>query len=733
MVLTDGMRAMMSGFVRDKCYADVQSVRQTTLRRLIRNNLFWQGHHYIRPTKSDLGDRVDWSPISANDVSGVSADTGRRAYTSSLNFYKGDAKKLIGILGRTPNAIANAIEQRNDEHVSEAADADTLLKELRRHWDVEAMQSYLVFCNWTCGTVYGYTPYGADARRYGVTKIPRYRMKTVEVEPGYFEDLPVEDGYDEYPNGSVSLILATDYEVIKPTRMKSLNDAPWLIYEREQHKAMLLKTYPEAKGLYNQIGGTSGGVYDDYGKTARDQASSNSAFSRPRSGSYWTESLVWLTPGMYDMMEAENSASAGIADELRAEHPDGAKFVFLNNYLIRVESENFHEVWFECPAEVGHSLDEPALGDETARINRSIDDMFNVFQEIAEKGNPLTLYDPNVIDPNAIRSHGSNPIDYLPTLPGQGGNLRQSIHTSEAIEVPESAVSLFEVAKQSMRENSGVVPALFGGVEKTQTLGEAEINRNMALLPHNVPWNFMRRFWAGVYTNGIRQLAKYGISKVYFGGARSGPVKKVDIPGLRALLNGNWYVECEEAIPMTWGQIRAQMFQLLNLPPDLVMAMGLTAPRNVRAILKSLGNNDFVLPGEGQRKKTLADINILLREQPIEQMTPMGPQVMSSRPPDEFEDDHGMVVEIVREWALEEAGRTAKESNPQGYLNVITWAQGHQSMIPPPMPEEGAPGGAPMGELPPSETDLGSMPPSGIEPGSPLVPEELAGLALEGA
>lgn len=731
--LTDSVRTRLSAFVRANCYSDVSATRQVTLRRLIRNNFFWQGYHYIGP-QVGAQNTTTWSPVAASGIAGATGDSGRRAYNSSLNFYKGDAKKLMGVLGRTPNATASAVNQRDDGAVGEAEDANSLLSELRWHWDVEVLNSYLVFFLWACGPVYGYTPFGADGRRFGITRIPRYRSESTEVEPGFFMNLPVLDGYDEFANGSVSLILATDYDVIKPSRMKSLANCPWFIYEHEVHDATILSTYKEAKEHWTSVKGSSSSG-DPYGRTARDQAASSAAYSRPLSTFYSTESLVWLQPPMYDMLEVESAAGKQLAEQLRTDYPDGAKLVMVNGFVLRIESESMHDVWFECPSEVGHSLDEPALGDETARMNRAIDDMFNNLQEVAEEGNPITWYNPEMIDPVALSTHNSAPVNYMPVIPGPGGDIKKGLYTSDPIEMSPAAIQLLEVAKMSMRENSGITPALSGSETKQQTLGEAEINRNMALLPHNVTWNFIRRFWAGVYTNGIRQLAKYGVAKAFFGGDRSNPVKEVDIPGLRAILLGRWKVECEEAIPMTWGQIRAQSFQIMNMNPQLWPMIGLMDPRNVKALLKSIGNRDFVLPGEKQREKTLADINILLGEQPTQQIDPMTgmPMPMSSRAADEFEDDHMMVVQIIREWAIDDAGRMAKAENPGGYANVILWGKEHQMMsMPPPMPMDGSapPGG---GEIPASQTDIGSAPPSGLDPSMPLVPEELASMALEGA
>lgn len=729
-IATDQSRTYLQGFFAKECYADVASTRQAAVQRLIRNNYFWQGFHYAAPMQY-ANNRIEWAPVGSQGQN----DSGGRAYNSSLNFYKGDAKKLIGVLGRTPNAWASAIHQRDDESVADAEEAQKIVEELRTHWDVETLNAYIVFCLWTCGPVYGYTPYGADKKRFGVTEIQDYKLEPLQMEDGTIEMIPVPMEPEQFANGSVSLILCTDYDVIKPTRMKTLAQAPWLIYEHEVHKAVLMEKYPETKDpmVYAKVAGTYQGN-DNYGRTARDQAASTTAFNRPISTNYWTESLIWLQPEMYNIMEVERNAPPELLRVLRAEHPEGAKVTAINGYPIRLEPESLHEVWFECPAEVGHSLDEPALGDETARMNRFIDDMFNVQAEVAEKGNPFTLYDPQRIDPLAIQTHASNPVDFIPVATAAGGNLRDGIWTSTPVEIPEAAVRLLDLAKFSMRENSGVTPALSGSETKQQTLGEAEINRNMALLPHNVTWNFMRRFWSGVYTNAVVQLAKYGLSSVSFGGERGAPPKQIDVPRLREILKRRWKIETEEAIPMTWGQLRAQVFQLLNMPPEILQNMGIMEPRNVKAMMKVLGTRDFVLPTEEQRDKTLADIAELMREQPIQQMTPMGPQTLCSRPPDDFVDDPNLVVQTIRDWAISKSGREAKEINPGGYANVILFGQEYQSiaqamMMPPPM-DGSAPGGAPP---PMPDQSLASPPPSGVDPTSPLVPEELAGSFLEGA
>lgn len=743
MQLNDSERNILQGLLKTTVYGEVEVEKSYNFRKLQRNNLFWQGFHYQFPRRQhDGGIRLETS--AGSDTQG-----NRRAYDYVLNYYRGDGKKLVGILGRTPNAIVSADDEQDEDYVARAATANVLLTNLRWHWDVETLNGELVYGLWTCGTMYGYTPYVADSRRYGKTDVPVIESRRVMVEPAayvcwncgtynraqgacvecgtvlsredfrpaVYEDMQVPVAYNAYANGSVQFHLYSGYEVIVPSRIKSLQEANWLICEREIHRGELLLAYPEARPLLDQINGgaNAGGALTALGTTSRSLAVTPSQVYTPKTKNFWTESLVWVTPAQYEIFEMEGSPE--LAERFRKDRPNGAKIAMLNGIVVRMEPENFHECWHECKAEVGQYLDTQALGDDYIRANRLIDDVFNIQVETAEKGLPLTFYDPQMLDPNALRGHAANPVDFLPVMPGTGGRIREALHTTEGVEMTNAPMQMATQALGAVRENAGVTPPLFGGETGSQTLGEAELKRNMALMPHNITWNFMRRFWAGCYANGIRQLAKYGYQEVYFGGQRNQPVRKLDMPDLGDLLEGGWHVECEEAVPMTWGQRRAQVNQFLDRGPEFWQLLGLNNPNNLSTLLKTMGNEDIELPGINERRKALMIISELLKGEPVQDRGMLLPSI----PADEFEDNHEFMVQVVREWAATKAGMRAREESPAGYANVIAWGREHQMMaMPPPLPpEEGG------------EAEGGPSGPVSEQPDGP--PPESQDMPLEGA
>jgi hypothetical protein len=223
------------------------------------------------------------------------------------------------------------------------------------------------------------------------------------------------------------------------------------------------------------------------------------------------------------------------------------------------------------------------------------------------------------------------------------------------------------------------------------------------------------------------------------------------IPELREVLEGGWHIDCEEAIPMTWGQQRAQQLKIMEMPPEISMKMlGLDRPNNMETMLKTLGNRDIQIPGVNEHRKMMAIINMLLQQQPVQQIGPDGaPMLLPSIPADPFEIDPNFAIQCVVEWsATPEAMRinptlNRNSQNAAGYANVIAYGKEYKSIIsaPPPMgpdgqpPQQGGGNGSSEGDTMPSGTQLTAPPPGGVSPedGSPLQPEEMKSSLMEGA
>ncbi len=765
--------------------SDISGERAYQLRTLHRNERYWRGDHYSYPVLNASSGTIEYSTAAGNLRSpGEGKQRGGYAYV--LNYYQGDGLKLIGVLGRIPNA--KAVADSEDAGFSERAEQATqIVKQLWSHWRVEAQQPELMLSLYKNGTTFGYTPYVADSERFGHTEESIYEERSVQVSEAGFDcpycgefngqamaepqggcaicggplgpenfrdaeyaNIPEPVGVERYANGSVEFHLCSPYTVTTPFYLKNLDICPWLWYEYEEFSGNIMRAHPELRGLYAKMASAGGSTsLSAEARFAREGAASPGQLSyQPFRKNYWRYSRFWLTPAVFEVIGDEQSEE--MRDTLRSEYPDGAKITTVNGHLVRIESEKLSAVWAACKPTVGEYLYSLELGHNYPPLNDLINDGFNILAQTAEKGMPITLYDPTIFDKRALKEHQTTPVEWLPTLPGLGGKLRDATYETKPAVLQPATVQMMDTALTAARDVSNIQKPLYGGEEgRRQTLGEAELKRNQALMPHNTTWTFIRAFWARCYENGVTQFALHGGDKLYFAGASpSMPARSMDAGDLEGLLEGGWSVQCDEAIPMTWGQRRAQVWQILDKGDALWRLFGLAHPNNLEGLLDILGTTDIKVPGLDNVRKVASTIQHLLEAVPIEipappppmGMPPLQPELAPSIPADEFEDDHELTIQAIREWCQtsEVSGRGGiRETNPGGYANVIAHGRDHlriiQMQMAPPMPPEGDGEPPPAGGPPPPEAEVQAPRPEGVPklPPAPPVPEEMGDARLE--
>ena len=99
----------------------------------------------------------------------------------------------------------------------------------------------------------------------------------------------------------------------------------------------------------------------------------------------------------------------------------------------------------------------------------------------------------------------------------------------------------------------------------------------------------------------------------------------------------------------------------------------LTVPENRKLVAQAIGLEEFVVPGTDDVIKQQEEIQLLVQSQPIVQDGMELPSIMV----EELVDNHEIGWDICREWLVGEAGRLAKQENPQGYRNVLLHGQMH--------------------------------------------------------
>jgi hypothetical protein len=355
------------------------------------------------------------------------------------------------------------------------------------------------------------------------------------------------------------------------------------------------------------------------------------------------------------------------------------------------------EEWSVCFPEPNQSMFPDPMCKDYMGIQDLVNDVLNITVETAERAIPITFYDPGVISKKFWKENAPSPGTMTPSVPNVGSRLKDAVATVTTADLNGQLLAWSESLISRARENVGAIPALFGGETPVQTAYQASRQLNQALMQLSPVWNEMRSFWDQTYMNGIRSLVAYSDD------AR-------DIP-----MDG-WHLEVEEAIPMTWGQIRDFFTMLLERGPDAWAMFGLTDPANLHIVHTALGLHGWKLREQEEREHILDMIRQLLRgapiQPPIDPMTgaPMGP-LQSSIPPDDLEFEPMLTIKVVREWLQGEEAQMAREQSPEGYANVCAWARAFMQMLmPPPMP---GPGGGPEGGPPAPDSPEGEPLPAG--------------------
>lgn len=718
----------LKSLVEDHVTGAVDAEKRMQYAEARRNQAYWTANQYVMPTVMD-NQIVDYR--SATGEQKYSQGTVAGAYDYVRNQIRGDGRKFVAVLGnRAPNVKAIADQLDNDAAVRKTKRANKLLATLRAKWDVERVQRRLAFDIWLRGTTFGHVRWITNGAKNGFIEEPVIENVPTEISPGGFQcpqcgqlspdmgmcpcgrflqppdqvppqtqDLPQQTGTKRYPKGSAELSLETILRMTTPFYGDGIDNIPWAWLEYEAHQAVILNAYNDGNHDYameklvemrdRASESVGSNALSTTGRAARDSASSAQAtYMAPRKDR-WTFAQFWLTPAMYLYMRETD-----VQDKLASEFPKGMKVTIVEDTIIDVADCNMEHELSACFSEPNESMYPDPICKDYMGAQDLINDMLNITVETAERAIGFTLYDPTVLNKKYFKDNAASPGEMIPAVAGVGKRLGDSMWSAPRPTLAPELLQWQDTLVSWARENAGIMPALFGGEGPVQTAYQASRQLNQALMQLSPIWNEMRSFWKQTYTNGIRQTVEYDPE-----------YKDLDFEG--------WHVEVEEAIPMSWGQIRDFFAMLLDKGPEAWAMFGLNDPINLATVHTAMGLDSWANPTRDMRDHILDTVHKLLKEQPIIQPPPpMIPGMMAPPPaaplqasimPDDLEFDPPLVIQVVKEWRQGEEAAQAQEQNPEGFANVLAWVRSYALLMqPPPAPPGmgGGPGPGPDGGPP---------------------------------
>lgn len=732
----------VNSFLDQMVVGQTESQRALQLAIMRRNDLYYNGKQYL--TLTNVNGYVDYKPVSSGSGLNPSYLDQTQIYDYVLNIMKGDVWKFIAVLGsRAPNVVAQARDPKDEGHNARRMTADRVAQYLRFHWKMDDLQPLICMILAKYGTVFSYSRFTTDAQRFGSTPIPRLGMVDAS-GPGTYQcyncgtetpenaargisdvggaptcpdcgfplgpeslvpadPLPTLQATEtvNYPNGSSDLDIATPASVNAPWWESDIQRLPWLLYQFKEDKGRLARALPEYAAKLRQDVAASYGRGNPMEAYTQEQLKSPTgipSYVVQNNLSQALYSRLFVAPTTYEYFPDDQAGT--IRERLAAECPDGAMFTLVNNDLVRVEPRRLASHWAVGRATPTESLYAPAYFDEYIQGQDVINDLWNASIEAAERATPLTIAHPDALDRDRLARYANVPGEFLFTKPSAGNDLSKMIYRLQAANIDPGMINFITVYIDRLRENHGILPALWGGADDP-TARQTDVNRGQALQMLSTPWNALRAFTARTMENGIMELATNAFTDtVHLNGGTSGRPETIQIPNLRDLASGGWFLEADTNIPMTSGQRRDWVMGLLDKVaenPEVAAFLGLNHPENLKRFQEAMGN-DWYVPGVDERLRVIEIINRLLEGAPTQPPPPMDAFGMPIGPPPPPEPsipfdptffDPALDMLVLKEWFMSDEGRDAEATNPPGFANVIAWAQqalAANKPAPPPIP-----------------------------------------------
>lgn len=460
-----------------------------------------------------------------------------------------------------------------------------------------------------------------------------------------------------------------------PNYSRKQKDIPYLIFSEEKSYVMVLNEYEHLKAnetLIEQLkrGPNSPSGYEQYDQWGR----LNPQYMGEYPQNVVTVNKCWLRPAAYNFLGADEK---GIK-LLQKHFPDGAMVCVVNDEFADAYNDSLDDNWTLTENPMADYLHFAPLGATLTSVQEITNDLISLTLQTIEHGIGQIFADPAVLDFTAYSQTEVIPGGVYPATPKSGKALSDGFKELKTASL-SSEVMPFGQSIQSMAQMaSGALPSLFGGqLEGAETASQYSMSRAQALQRLQNIWKLQTTTWKRAFGKVIPMYVRevdYDESDVERnkeGNFVNTFIRKSELEGRM----GRIELEANENLPMTWAQKKDLLMTLLQATNPEIMKL-LNAPENSALIHDALGLVDWYMPGEDDIIKQYDEIKELLNTPPIVTGDMMTPE-MSSVPVDPDFDNHQVEFEIVRKWAISEAGRQTKLDNPDGYKNVLLHGKEH--------------------------------------------------------
>lgn len=610
-----------------------------------------------------------------------------------IGIYKAHGESIIAALSSgLPNVRFSPDDADNPDDLLTAKAADNIAELIAKHNDADLLFVKALYIMFNQGLVFAYNSHH-QSLEYGSVQIPDIQTEEVHSQeancPSCGNDVteqmangsPCECGSQEPPD----VVDAVDHvpylagmtdqpksrELIEvfgplnvkvPHYIKKLEDSPYLILETEHHYSTMRKLFPEIAEKINPSGDVAG-----YDRWARDLEGSTAEQGLV------TNRRIWIRPSAYTILPIDSDSRI----RFEKEFPNGLYCVFVNDIFAEATPESMDEHWTLTYSPTSMLIHADPLGKSLLPVQELINDLVDLVAETIFNGIPENFADPDVLDFKSYGKSRAVPGQVTAAKPRPGQNLDQSFYTAKPATLSQEVDPFIDKVLQFGQFVSGAFPSIYGGPgEGSETFGEYKESRNQALQRLSITWKVLCSWWRRLYFKSVKSYianSSNGDDKFV---KRSGTgfinvwIKEAELEGKL----GDVESETSEQFPVSWEQMGARLLELLDKNNEAINA-AIFDPNNVGFVARLLGFRQMHIPGEDDRNKQLMEIAELVKDAPTE-MNPDDYQPTVMVEPDV--DNHAVHIATLVAWLVSPIGIDCKNTNPQGYQNVVAHLRMHK-------------------------------------------------------
>ena len=526
--------------------------------------------------------------------------------------------------------------------------------------------------------------YGEEGTTEAQPTCPDCGQPTSDV-PAPTAQVPVPVGTVSIPNGQEVISVVGALQLKRNMWADDQKDFLYLEWIGDVHRARAMEKYPSAAEKIRNSQGAAGttGSADSYERIARRLL----YLGTGRHTGMILQDLgvfrrAWLRPAAFQTL-----TNGPVKEALQQLYPKGCHAVFYNDVYCESKNESMDEKWETMHTMPGEGQLRETLISALIPIQDQLNDCSNLLFETCMNGVPESFADQNTIDFEARGKQVAAPGNMTPIDLQPGQDIRSKIFFSQAVEPSVTMMKYLEQLRgEILQFISGYFPALFGGdTGSNDTASGIAAQKNQSMGRLGRVWRRLRIFCANLDGKSVRCFAQNRTQDVEIpkqsrsGGFDSDQINIEDMQGEIVA-----YPDVDAQYPTMQADIREMLLNFFdNVAANPLFAAVAQQPENLEYIFDTLGVGDLQVPGEQQRKKTSADIEQLLQEQPQAGMQqppkpgqpPMPPQPVPSVMPDPLVDNLPQALATTKEWLISDKGMEAKIQNPPGYQNVYLYCK----------------------------------------------------------